>query len=209
MASLASMTRRKGSDRRRANSPPGRLRIVAGKWRGRLLKVADVAELRPTSARIRETLFSWLTPHLHGAACLDLFAGSGALGFEALSRGVRQVTFVEKNRIAVGGLRAAIAALEAERATVVQDDAYRYLDSAAGAAWDVVFLDPPYAADCLTELCKLLAEESRLAPGAHVYFEQDREHTRPLLPEGWTLLKEKTAGQVRYALASTPGSGVS
>lgn len=199
------MTRRHNSGQKRSGLPPGRLRIVAGKWRGRLLPVADVPELRPTSARIRETLFSWLTPYLHGARCLDLFAGSGALGFEALSRGVDRVVFVEKNRVAVQGLKASTAVLDAERATVVQDDARRFLASAASGVYDLVFLDPPYAADCVTELCRLLSDEGCLSADARVYFEQNRQQTRPVLPVGWTVLKEKTAGQVRYALASVQG----
>ena len=108
-------------------SPSGRLRIVAGKWRSRLLPVANEPGLRPTSERIRETLFNWLAPVIEGARCLDLFAGTGALGLEALSRGASAVMFVEKAKTAVAGLNASIRELPADGATVKQADALTWL----------------------------------------------------------------------------------
>jgi len=183
-------------------SPSGRLRIVAGKWRSRLLPVADEPGLRPTSERIRETLFNWLTPDIHGMRCLDLFAGSGALGFEALSRGAASVIFVEHAPGAAKTLRVSIGTLDAGDATVVQTDARDFLKSDNPQKFDLIFLDPPFADDLLEDLCRLLAEGGCLAAGARVYLEQDRNQTVPTLPEGWKFIREKTAGNVRYSLIS-------
>ena len=132
-------------------SRAGRLRIVAGNWRSRLLDIADVEGLRPTAERVRETLFNWLAPHLDGARCLDLFAGTGALGFEALSRGAGSCDFVERSPQAVRQLRANVDLLGACNATVVQDDALDFITRFSGMPYDVVFLDPPFAADLLAE----------------------------------------------------------
>jgi 16S rRNA (guanine966-N2)-methyltransferase len=184
-------------------SLPGRLRIVAGKWRSRLLPVADVAGLRPTSERVRETLFNWLAPTIEGARCLDLYAGTGALGIEALSRGARSVEFVEKSRLAASTLREVIRVLEAPNAVVREADAIAFLKSGCTAPCDVVFIDPPFAADNYEELCRLLANNGWLAKGARVYLEQGLGQQVPDLPDGWLLLKEKTAGNVRYSLINT------
>ena len=191
------MARRKQS----ANPQTGRLRIVAGNWRSRLLDIADVEGLRPTSERIRETLFNWLSHHIHGARCLDLFAGTGALGLEALSRGAGSAVFVERSGVAVRQLEKNIAVLGATAATVRQQDAGDYLRSAPEGRFDLVFLDPPFAADLLEETCRLLAAQELLADGARVYLEQDRSCREPELPAGWQIIKNKTAGMVRYMLA--------
>jgi 16S rRNA (guanine966-N2)-methyltransferase len=191
------MARRKQS----ANSQTGRLRIVAGNWRSRLLDIADVEGLRPTPERIRETLFNWLSPHIHGAHCLDLFAGTGALGLEALSRGAGSAVFVERSSVAARQLERNIAALGATAATVRQQDAHDYLCSRPEARFDLVFLDPPFAADLLEETCRLLAAQELLADGALVYLEQERSSPEPELPDGWQIIKNKTAGMVRYMLA--------
>jgi 16S rRNA (guanine966-N2)-methyltransferase len=181
-------------------SPPGRLRIVAGKWRSRVLPVAAVPGLRPTSERIRETLFNWLAPTIEGARCLDLFAGTGALGLEALSRGAASLEFVEASKVATEALRESIQLLDAGNATVRQLDAIAYLSGEPTECFDVVFLDPPFATDHYEELCRLLASRGWLAKGAQVYLEQDRGQQVPDLPESWELLKEKVAGNVRYSL---------
>lgn len=182
-------------------SPSGRLRIVAGKWRSRLLPVADVAGLRPTSERVRETLFNWLSPDIEGARCLDLFAGTGALGFEALSRGAASVDFVDNAPAAAAQLREDLSLLPASGAGVHQADAFDYLARRRGGQrYDIVFLDPPFADDRYRELCRLLDEGGWLAPGALVYLEQDRKQSVPALPAGWRVRKEKTAGNVRYSL---------
>ena len=198
---MAQRSVRKGGKSPQGKSAPGRLRIVAGKWRSRLLAVADVPGLRPTSARVRETVFNWLGPGLPGAHCLDLFAGSGAMGFEALSRGAADAVFVEQDSRAVAALQKARSELDAADATIVRQDAYRYVQSAAPRAFDIVFLDPPYADDSISELCRLLDAGGWVAPGGTVYFEQDRAQAPATLPGGWELSKEKNAGQVRYCLA--------
>ncbi len=188
---------RRGKDNK---SPSGRLRIVAGKWRSRLLPVADEPGLRPTPERIRETLFNWLTPQIEEKRCLDLFAGTGALGLEALSRGAASVVFVERSKEAVRLLRENIDLLQANGAFVHEADALKFIVSDSDDEFDVVFLDPPFAADLLEDLCRLLAGSGKLTSGARIYLERERDQAAPALPAGWTKLKEKTAGKVRYSL---------
>lgn len=185
-----------------AKTPPGRLRIVAGNWRSRLLEIADVPGLRPTSERIRETLFNWLAPSIEGSRCLDLFAGTGALGLEALSRGAREAVFVEKSSKAAALLKRNAALLGAEHAEVITGDAETYLRDATGH-FDLVFLDPPFADNRLGPICEQLSASGLLAPGAKVYLEQDRAAPEPGLPANWTVIKNKTAGNVRYQLVAT------
>ena len=171
-----------------------RVRIIAGKWRSRLLRFPPTAGLRPTPDRVRETLFNWLGQRLDGLACLDLFAGSGALAFEALSRGARRAVMVEADREAARALRDNAKLLEAEGAEVVQRDALRFLDETA-ETFDVAFLDAPYASDLAAKALARLP--TRLAPGARVYVES----AKPLEPGApWKLLREDRAGAVRYAL---------
>ncbi len=200
------MTRR----RRKTPKPsqPGRLRIVAGNWRSRLLDIANEPGLRPTSERIRETLFNWLTPYIEGARCLDLYAGTGALGLEALSRGAREAVFVENSAKAVRSLRRNVKSLDASTAIVREQDAFAYLRSARPGQFDIVFLDPPFAADLLPELCRLLDERSIVVGGGKVYIEQDSAQPHPTVPSGWQQLKAKTAGNVRFALYETGDRGV-
>ena len=190
------MTKRNKSNKTRS----GRLRIVAGNWRSRLLDIAEVPGLRPTSERVRETLFNWLAPHIHGARCLDLFAGTVALGLEALSRGANSVTFVERSSRAVATLRANIEVLGAEGATVRDMDATQYLRTMQGEDIDLIFLDPPFAADEIEELCRLLDNSNALADRCLIYIEQDRSRREATLPDKWQVLKNKTAGNVRYML---------
>ena len=183
-------------------SQPGRLRIVAGKWRSRLLEIADVPGLRPTSERVRETLFNWLSPQIDGARCLDLFAGTGALGLEALSRGAAESVFVEKSAIAVKVLENNIAKLGLSTAFVYQAEALSFLERTGAGTFDIVFLDPPFAADMLGDLCRLLDEASMLAGGARIYLEEDRAKPEVSLPARWQVLKTKNAGNVRYSLVT-------
>ncbi len=190
------MARRSKTGKPRA----GRLRIVAGNWRSRLLDIADVPGLRPTSERIRETLFNWLAPYIHSANCLDLFAGTGALGLEALSRGAGRAVFVENDAVAVESLRRNVDQLEAGNAAVVHADAMEYLRRSEEGPFDIVFVDPPFAADLLEVACRLIDELGVLADRGFVYLEQDRGRPLPRLPEGWNVLKDKTAGNVRYVL---------
>jgi len=168
-----------------------------------MLAVVDVPGLRPTSERIRETLFNWLAPTITGANCLDLFAGTGALGLEALSRGAASVEFIDNSRVAVQALRESIQELDTPDASVRQADAIAYLGGEAAGQFDVVFLDPPFATDQYEELCRLLESRGWLAKGAHVYLEQDSDQQVPNLPAGWELHKEKVTGNVRYSLIRT------
>jgi len=196
----------KQSGKQQKKSPPGRLRIVAGIWRSRLLEIADVNGLRPTSERIRETLFNWLTMNVAGARCLDLYAGTGVLGLEALSRGAVEAVLVDKSPVAVDMLRSNVKALGANNAVVQHTDARQYLGSGKCGKFDIVFLDPPFADDMLEELCRLLESQAVLTANARVYLEQDRAAKEPVLPEGWEILKTKSSGNVRYSLVK-PGAG--
>ena len=187
-------------------SQSGRLRIVAGKWRSRLLQIADVPGLRPTSERVRETVFNWLAPRIAGARCLDLFAGTGALGLEALSRGAAETVFVETSSKAITMLKSSIRLLGAEGARLRHTDAFEFLDSNDNGEFDIVFLDPPFADANLGDLCRLLAGGSMLAPDAWIYIEEDRNAPATELPDGWQVIKTKNAGNVRYSLIQSAGT---
>jgi len=193
------------SRRSAGKSRTGRLRIVAGKWRSRLLDIADVPGLRPTPERVRETLFNWLSPIIQGARCLDLFAGTGALGLEALSRGAAAVVFVENSPKAATTLEANVARLGASGASVRRMNAFEYLRRPAESGFDIVFLDPPFAADKLDELCRLIDAASILAGDARIYVEEDRNRPELVLPTGWQTTRSRTAGNVRYSLIG-PGT---
>ncbi len=190
------MAKRKSENK----SQPGRLRIVAGIWRSRLLEIADVPGLRPTSSRIRETVFNWLSPRIAGAHCLDLFAGTGALGLEALSRGAASCDFVENSSKAAKTLRANIATLETRSAHVHEVKAQSFIAQAGARRYEILFLDPPFAADLLPELCRLIEAGNLLTDGARIYVEEDRNQPMFELPERWQVLKSKETGNVRYSL---------
>jgi 16S rRNA (guanine966-N2)-methyltransferase len=175
------------------------LRIIGGTWRGRKLRFPPQAEIRPTPDRVRETLFNWLATRVPGACCLDLFAGSGALGLEALSRGASQVTFVERDAAAVRELRARLVEWGAAGASVEQGDAVRFLQGPA-QLFDIVFLDPPFASYLLAQTGRLLEERSWLAAGALIYVETDAHNGLPALPGNWKVTKAKQAGAVGYHL---------
>jgi len=180
------------------------LRIIGGQWRGRKIQFPPVEGVRPTPDRIRETLFNWLAPRIPGARCLDLFAGSGALGLEALSRGASRAVMVERDRRVADYLRDTGHTLAAEGLEVVQADALAYLGGAP-QPFDVVFLDPPFRRKLLAPCLEALAREGWLAPEARVYIEVEKELAELPLPEGWRLLKRKEAGQVAYHLVACDG----
>jgi 16S rRNA (guanine966-N2)-methyltransferase len=197
------------------NAPPrlaNTVRIIGGQWRSRRIRFPSVAALRPTPDRVRETLFNWLAGVVGGAACLDLFAGSGALGLEALSRGAREVVFVEREPRAAAALRATLAALGARGATVTEADAFRYLGGAP-RPFDVVFLDPPFAEGRLGDLCTLLEDGGWLARRAYVYLEGAARDGLPPLPPRWEAVRQTRAGEVlgvlarRAVAAGEPASG--
>ena len=175
------------------------LRIIAGRWRGRKLSFAPVPGLRPTSDRIRETLFNWLDPCIQGARCLDLFAGSGALGIEAASRGAAEVVMVDHDPAVVATLREQLQKLDFSDALLVQQDVNSWLQGKA-EPFDIVFLDPPFRENMLPACIDLLEDHGWLAAGARVYIEAERTYT-PELPNTWELYRSKNTGQVGYHLA--------
>lgn len=177
----------------------GELRIIGGDWRSRKLRFPDAGGVRPTPARTRETLFNWLSFHLAGSHCLDLFAGSGALGLEALSRGAASTTFVEHNPELAQALRQNLQTLKCTSATVNCQGVEAYL-AAAPQAFDVVFMDPPFRQDWLARLYPLLIQQPWLRPGSWVYVEHESELTPPPPPANWQLHRQKHAGQVCYNL---------
>ncbi len=177
---------------------PGRLRIIGGQWRSRLIDFADDGVVRPTPDRVRQTLFDWLAPMIDGAQALDLFAGSGALGFEALSRGAAQVSFVEQGPAQMAAIRVAATRLEAvTRVELQQTEAINWLRNTP-QRYDLVFVDPPYASPLLAVALQVLPRV--LGSFNRIYLEWPRGQTLNL-PAGYTLLKEKTAGRVSYGLA--------
>ncbi|ABI57996.1 16S rRNA (guanine(966)-N(2))-methyltransferase RsmD [Alkalilimnicola ehrlichii MLHE-1] len=185
----------------------GHLRIIGGAWRGRRLAVPRGPDLRPTGDRIRETLFNWVQARIPGARCLDLFAGSGVLGLEALSRGAAEVVFVERNARVAAALRAQLQVLDAaERGRVVPTDALRFLAGPV-QSMDIVFLDPPFRASLGEAAMQLIAERQWLVPGGRLYLESDAHQPPPALPAGWSVQREKRAGGVRYALISPEEPG--
>ncbi len=179
---------------------PNTLRIIGGTWRGRKLHFLDVDGLRPTPDRVRETLFNWLQPVIAGAHCLDLFAGSGALGFEALSRGAASVVMVERDGNAVKQLRENITVLKTADAQIIQRDALAFLNSGDRAPFDIVFLDPPYHQNQIDPCCASLEQHGWLAPHAHLYIETERSLAQLRLPASFTVTRDKAAGQVAYRL---------
>ena len=201
------MRRDRGSTRNNAvQNRPNALRIIGGEWRSRRIRFPGLTGLRPTPDRVRETLFNWLAPDVAGSRCLDLFAGSGALGLEALSRGAASVTFVEREREAADQLRETVNQLAPGRATVVQADALAWLRGAA-QPFDIVFLDPPFDSGLLPAAAGALESGGWLLPAARIYLEGPAKAGRPALPGGWILHRSGRAGAVGYHLARRQPGG--
>lgn len=177
------------------------VRIIGGKWKGRKLVFADRPSLRPTLGRVRETLFNWLRADVPGACCLDLYAGSGALGFEAASRGAAAVTLVESDRRAARCLHDNVARLGAGHVHVVCQRAERFLAQQT-AAWDMIFLDPPFVRSRLEETLALIAASAALAADGLVYVEASRHATLRL--DGWRQIRHGTAGDTQFGLVARP-----
>jgi 16S rRNA (guanine966-N2)-methyltransferase len=177
----------------------GKLRIIGGNLRGSKLAVPDVPGLRPTSDRVRETLFNWLMPVIEGARCLDLFAGTGALGIEALSRGAAWTDFVESDSRLAQAMRENLQRLKQTQATVRSGDAGTLLRMPPPSPYDIVFVDPPFSAAFWEPIAHTLEAQGWLRAGTFVYLEMPAQ-MRPALPEAWDLHRESTAGAVRYAL---------
>lgn len=179
---------------------PGRVRIIAGKLRGRQLKVISEMGLRPTPDRVRETVFNWLNDVIPGAYCLDMYCGSGALGFEALSRGAKAAVMVDQSPQVVSLLTEEKKILGVENANIYCARLPEGLLSAA-QPFDIVFIDPPYQQNLLLPSCQKLENENFLAASAYIYLEAERLIEDNELPNHWRLLKSKQAGQVYYHLA--------
>jgi 16S rRNA (guanine966-N2)-methyltransferase len=180
--------------------PDCRVRIIGGRWRGRKLSFPDSDGLRPTGDRIRETLFNWLMPVLPGANCLDLFAGSGALGFEALSRGAASCVMVERNPLVVRSLQESVQVLGADGANLVSADGLEWIKTSNGQ-FDIVFIDPPFGDASLVPACIVSALETRSILGADpwIYVEQPANILQQL-PAGFGLFRYQRAGNVSYSL---------
>jgi 16S rRNA (guanine966-N2)-methyltransferase len=175
------------------------LRIIGGTWRGRKLRFPAAAEIRPTPDRVRETLFNWLGARTPGARCLDLFAGSGALGLEALSRGAAHVTFIERDEAAAHALRERLREWQAQDARVERQDALKYL-AGAPQPFDIAFLDPPFGSALLAQAAELLVQGDWLRPDALIYVECAARAGAPAVPGSFAALKAKQAGEVGYYL---------
>ncbi len=176
------------------------LRIIGGAWRGRRIDFIELPTLRPTPDRVRETLFNWLQPIISGTVCLDLFAGSGALGFEAASRGAERVILVENHPKAVRQLQDVARRLQAGQIEIVQADALSWLQLTS-EHFDVVLLDPPFGEEVLKTALGTLAQRNLLKHDARIYIETPANRAAPALPAGWTMTHRKQAGHVAYCLA--------
>ncbi|AJJ09639.1 16S rRNA methyltransferase [Yersinia rohdei] len=177
----------------------GQIRIIGGKWRGRKLPVPDSPGLRPTTDRVRETLFNWLAPMIQGARCLDCFAGSGALGLEALSRYAGEAILLEADRHVAKQLSSNLTLLNAENGQVVNTNSLQWL-AQPGQPFDLVFLDPPFRQGLLAETINLLEQCNWLTAEAWIYVEAEAESAAADVPASWQLHREKIAGQVAYRL---------
>jgi len=176
-----------------------KLRIIAGEWRSRQLVFEEAPGLRPTPARVRETLFNWLQTDVIASRCLDLFAGSGALGFEAASRRAKTVVMVENNAQACRLINENKVKLAAEQIKIVQSDAFKFLAGDA-SPFDLVFLDPPFQKGMLQQACQWLEDKGWLAVQAKIYVEAEKQLVLDDMPENWHCLKNKKAGDVAYYL---------
>jgi 16S rRNA (guanine966-N2)-methyltransferase len=185
----------------RSATTSGQLRIIGGRWRGRKLRFRASAGLRPTPDRVRETLFNWLSTRIASSRCLDLFAGSGALGLEALSRGAAHCCFVDCHAGAVAAIREHLAQLGCSEAECIQADAMKFLRAGnTRTRYDIVFLDPPFLQHTLDAVCAALESGDWLADDATVYMESSVHDPEPAIPAAWTPHRDKRAGEVRYRL---------
>ncbi|MGD8559754.1 MAG: 16S rRNA (guanine(966)-N(2))-methyltransferase RsmD [Gammaproteobacteria bacterium] len=181
------------------------VRIIGGQWRNRKLRFSDIPELRPTPDRVRETVFNWLQDVIMDARCLDLFAGSGAMGFEALSRGADHCLFIDNHPQSIEGIQNNLHQLKTEAGETMLGDTLQILkrlhESPADKQFNVAFVDPPYAMDCALHCCQLLVDHEWLAEQAYIYIESATPVSEDQLPDKWHLHRQKKAGHVHYHLA--------
>ena len=188
------VTRRNNSKNR------GKVRITSGEWKNRNLEVPDIDGLRPTSERVRETLFNWLMPSIHKSVCLDLFAGSGSLGFEALSRGARHCTFVEKSKLAFRQIKTTRTILNAMNSEIHNCDAIDFLSSVHNHNFNLVFLDPPFSDDYLISSIESIHEYQLVSRGGYIYIEFNKNNDLFNLPDNWSVIRKKIYGNVCFIL---------
>ena len=188
------VTRRNNSKNR------GKVRITSGEWKNRNLEVPDIDGLRPTSERVRETLFNWLMPSIHKSVCLDLFAGSGSLGFEALSRGARHCTFVEKSKLAFRQIKTTRTILNAMNSDAHNCDAIDFLSSVHNHNFNLVFLDPPFSDDYLISSIESIHEYQLVSRGGYIYIEFNKNNDLSDLPDNWSVIRKKIYGNVCFIL---------
>ena len=188
------VTRRNNSKNR------GKVRITSGEWKNRNLEVPDIDGLRPTSERVRETLFNWLMPSIHKSVCLDLFAGSGSLGFEALSRGARHCTFVEKSKLAFRQIKTTRTILNAMNSEAHNCDAIDFLSSVHNHNFNLVFLDPPFSDDYLISSIESIHEYQLVSRGGYIYIEFNKNNDLFDLPDNWSVIRKKIYGNVCFIL---------
>jgi len=175
------------------------VRIIGGTWRSRKIRFPDLPGLRPTPDRVRETLFNWLGQDLDGQSCLNLYAGSGVLGFEACSRGAMRVVQVERSPEACLALKQNCDQLDAKQVQILQMDVSRFL-AGPSEAFDVIFLDPPFQQGLIEPCCRLLEEKGWLSPHARIYIETEKDYILDQLPDKWSSHRNKQAGGVGYHL---------
>ncbi len=179
----------------------GEVRVIAGLWRGRKLPVLNAEGLRPTTDRIKETLFNWLMMDVTNARCLDCFAGSGSLGIEALSRQAQAVVFLEKFATAAQQLKKNLASLKTDKGTVINTDTLAYLAQKNNDnPFDIIFIDPPFHHQFVPQILPLLQQNNWLAENALIYVETEKNHPPLPLAENWQIIKEKSAGMVTSRL---------
>jgi 16S rRNA (guanine966-N2)-methyltransferase len=192
------LARRSGGKLGQANQ----VRIIGGLHRGRKLSFPDLPGLRPSADRVRETLFNWLQERLPGASCLDLFAGSGILGLESVSRGAEYVLMLDRSAEVVTRIRSNAELLGLKGVQVEQVDSLKWLDQRPTQPFDIVFVDPPFADDLMADCCQRLAAGGWLKPNARIYLETDARFGLPRLPTDWEQRKEQQAGRVAFYLYS-------
>lgn len=176
------------------------VRIIGGSFKGRKISFPDTFELRPTSDRIKETLFNWLAPYIRDSICLDLFAGSGALSFEAVSRGAFKVIAIENNPLVISTLKAEIDHLKITNLDIIQADTPQFLNTSSSPV-DIIFIDPPYKKNLLAPCCSLLEGNGWVKTGTYIYYEADVEIPVENIPSSWKIIKQKKAGNIHYYLA--------
>ena len=193
------MVQRRQQNTSQKKPSSGFIRIISGLWRGRKLPVHNAEGLRPTTDRVKETLFNWIAQDIPQAKCLDLYAGSGSLGFEAASRQAKEVTMIELNQSTFEQLNKNILSLNATNLKAVQSDTIQYLQQ-SGIPHHIVFIDPPFHKNLLEQTVCLLEDNGWLASGAMIYIETEKGLTLEGIPSNWHLHREKYAGQVSYRL---------